>query len=74
MCPPFDPDYVFTHHPATPAKLASYDAIHDGAKRFAEVLIAHCPDCDDRVAALRLVRESAMIACAAVSLDGRLTK
>lgn len=74
MTTPFDPEYVFSHHHATPEKLAAYDAIHAGATRFAEVLIANTPPCEDRAAALRLLRESAMIACAAVALDGRLTK
>ena len=31
----FDPDYVFSHHHATPQKLADYEAIHNGAKAFA---------------------------------------
>lgn len=68
----FDPEYVFSHHHATPEKLAHYEAIHTGAKRFAEVLLEHVPSCADRVAALRLLREASMMACAAVSLDGRL--
>jgi hypothetical protein len=68
----FDPEYVFSHHHATPAKLAQYEAIHTAAKRFAEVLLAHVPPCDDRANALHLLRESAMLACAAISLDGRL--
>jgi hypothetical protein len=68
----FDPEYVFSHHSATPEKLAHYEAIHNGAKQFAEVLLAHVPQSSDQSAALRLLRESAMIACAAVALDGRL--
>ena len=68
----FDPEYVFSHHHATPEKLARYEAIHEAAKRFAEVLLAKVPACDDRAAALHLLRESAMTACAAISLDGRL--
>ena len=68
----FDPEYVFSHHRATPEQLAHYDAIHTAAKRFAEVLLAHVPACDDRAAALQLLRESAMTACAAIALDGRL--
>ena len=68
----FDPEYVFSHHPATPEKLAHYDAIHVGAKQFAQVLLDHVPECSDRVAALRLLREVSMLACAAVTLDGRL--
>jgi hypothetical protein len=68
----FDPDYVFSHHHATPEKLASYAAIHEAAKQFAEVLLKHVPACDDRTAALQYLRESAMMACAAISLEGRL--
>jgi len=68
----FDPEYVFSHHAATPQKLADYEAIHAGAKHFAQVILAHVPDCSDRVAVLRLLREASMLACAAVSLEGRL--
>ena len=67
----FDPDYVFSHHPATPEKLAHYDAIHAGAKQFAKVVLENVPECSDRLAVLRLLREASMLACAAVSLEGR---
>src|SRR5215471_10722155 len=72
--PDFDPEYVFSHHHATPEQLAHYQAIHDGAKRFAAVLIEHTPHSPDLMTALQLLRETSMIACAAVSLEGRLTK
>jgi hypothetical protein len=68
----FDPEYVFNHHHATPDKLAKYEAIHTGAKRFAEVVLANVPACGDRATVLQLLREAAMTACAAISLDGRL--
>ena len=68
----FDPEYVFSHHDASPQKLADYTAIHVGAKQFAKVILDHVPDCDDRVAVLQLLREASMLACAAVSLEGRL--
>jgi hypothetical protein len=68
----FDPDYVFSHHHATPEKLARYNAIHEAAKRFAEALLSNVPACEDRTAALQYLRESTMTACAAISLDGRL--
>lgn len=68
----FDPEYVFSHHPATPEKLAHYDALHAAAKSFAQVVLDHVPASSDRVAALRLLREASMMACAAVALDGRL--
>jgi hypothetical protein len=72
--PDFDPEYVFSHHAATPQKLAQYEAIHEGARRFAEVILANTPSSADQKTALRLLRESAMMACSAVALDGRLTK
>ena len=68
----FDPEYVFSHHSATPQKLADYDAIHTGAKLFARVILEHVPECNDRLAVLGLLREASMLACAAISLDGRL--
>ena len=68
----FDPEYVFSHHHATPEKLAKYERIHAGAKDFANVLLQHVPDCEDRIAVLQLLREASMLACAAVTLEGRL--
>jgi hypothetical protein len=68
----FDPDYVFSHHSATPKKLADFDAIHDASKRFAQTILEHVPESADRLAVLRLLREASMLACAAVSLEGRL--
>ena len=68
----FDPEYVFSHHSATPEKLARYEAIHAGAKSFAQVILDAVPEGTDRVAVLQLLREASMLACAAVSLDGRL--
>jgi len=68
----FDPEYVFSHHAATPKKLADYEAIHTGAKQFAQVILDHVPECTDRLAVLRLLRETSMLACAAIALDGRL--
>lgn len=72
--PEFDPEYVFSHHHASPGQLAHYDAIHEGAKRFAAVLLEHTPPSADLMTALQLLRETAMIACAAIALEGRLTK
>ena len=70
--PDFDPEYVFSHHAPTPEKLAHYQAIHDGAKRFAQIILAHTPPSADQTAALQLLREAAMTANAAIALDGRL--
>jgi hypothetical protein len=70
--PEFDPEYVFSHHPQTPEKIPHYEAIHAGAKQFAEIILAHAPASSDQTAALRLLREAAMMANAAVALEGRL--
>jgi hypothetical protein len=70
--PDFDPEYVFSHHHATPEKLKTYELIHESAKQFAKVIIERVPEGADRVTALRLLREASMMACAGVSLDGRL--
>lgn len=67
----FDPEYVFSHHHATPQKLADFEAIHAGAKDFAKVILDHVPECADRLAVLQLLREASMLACSAVSLEGR---
>lgn len=68
----FDPDYVFSHHSASPDKLAHYEAIHTAAKQFAQAVLTRVPNCADRDAVLHLVREASMLACSAISLDGRL--
>ncbi len=68
----FDPEYVFSHHSATPEKLAHYEAIHQAAKTFAQVILERVPNCADRDGVLHLLREASMLACSAVSLDGRL--
>ena len=70
--PDFDPEYVFSHHHATPEKLKTYELIHESAKQFAKVILERVPDGSDRTTALRLLREASMMACAGVSLDGRL--
>ncbi|HVU03759.1 MAG TPA: hypothetical protein VHE30_18500 [Polyangiaceae bacterium] len=68
----FDPEYVFNHHSASKKQLEQYAAIHESAKAFARVILDNVPACSDRSAALQLLRESAMTACAAISLEGRL--
>ena len=70
--PDFDPEYVFSHHAPTPEKLQRYEAVHDGAKHFAQIILSSTPPSADQSAALRLLREAAMMANAAIALDGRL--
>jgi hypothetical protein len=68
----FDPEYVFSHHSATPEKLAQYEAVHEAAKQFAKVILKSVPNSVDRDEVLHLLREASMLACSAISLDGRL--
>jgi hypothetical protein len=68
----FDPDYVFSHHHATPEKLKQYELIHESARELARVILANVPASSDRAAAIQLLRQASMVACAAISLDGRL--
>jgi hypothetical protein len=68
----FDPEYVFSHHHTTPEKLEQYECIHQAAKQYARVILQTVPQSKDRAAALQLLRESSMMACAAISLEGRL--
>jgi len=70
--PDFDPDYVFAHHTPTPEQVTQHERVHEAAKRFAEVILANTPQSSDRNAALRLLRESSMMANAAIALRGRL--
>ena len=63
----FDPEYVFSHHSATPEKLAHYEAIHQAAKVFAQVILERVPNCADRDGVLHLLREASMLACSAYS-------
>ena len=68
----FDPEYVFEHHTPTADKLVHYEAVHAAAKSFAQVILKHTPPSEDQAAALRLLREATMTACASIALDGRL--
>jgi hypothetical protein len=70
----FDADYVFSHHSATPEKMKQYEKIHESAKQFARVILENVPASIDRASALQLLRESAMMACSAISLDGKMKK
>jgi hypothetical protein len=62
---------IFTYHAPTGAEqLAAYQAIREAALMFARVIVVNTPRCSDQSAAIRLLRESAMTANAAVALNG----
>ena len=60
-------DNVFVYHNDL-TKNAKYQAMREAAKNLAKVILENCPDCADRSAALRQVRESVMSANAGLAL------
>lgn len=60
-------DDVFTYH-ADARRNIHYEKIRDAAKVFALAILENSPNCADKSAALRKVREAVMAANAAVAL------
>lgn len=61
---------VFKYHAPNPSQIVSYQQIRDSARATARVILDHCPDCADRSAALRNLRECVMNANASIALSG----
>jgi hypothetical protein len=61
---------IFSYHAPTPDQIPKYEAIREAARVFAAVVLASTPQCADQQAALRLLREAAMTANAAIALQG----
>ncbi len=69
----FDIEHIFTYHaPPSPEEIDSYVALRSAAYEFAKVVVKETPQCADRSAAIRLIREAVMTANAAIALGGRL--
>jgi hypothetical protein len=62
---------IFSYHPPTPEQKEHYEAIREAARVFALVIIEHTPQCADKTAAIRKLRECVMTANAAVALEGK---
>lgn len=62
----------FTYHAPTTVQLEKINAIREGAKAYAKILMSNTPSGADQSAALRLIRESSMTGNAAVVLEGKL--
>lgn len=60
---------IFSYHD-DPRKIPNYVAIRTAAKHFAEVILQNLPSCPDRTRALIAVKDSVMLANAAIALDG----
>lgn len=61
-------DDVFSYH-NDERRIPHYNAIREAAKEFARAIIKNTPECADRSAALRQVREAVMTANAAIALS-----
>ncbi len=61
---------IFSYHAPTGTQPDQYAKIREGAKAFAEILVANTPQSADQTAALRKLRECVMTANASIALDG----
>ena len=61
----------FTYHSPTPDQLPKYLKIREAARAFAEVVVECTPPSADQSAAIRLIREAAMTANAAIACGGK---
>lgn len=52
----------FTYHSPTESQAVRYQKIRDAAKYLAQTISECCPDCADRTAAFRQLRETVMTA------------
>lgn len=66
-----DLENIFKYHAPSNDQIGKYQAIRDGAKTFAEILIANTPASADQTAAVRKLRECVMTANAAIALEGK---
>lgn len=57
----------FTHHSPTAAQTRKYDSIRASAWSLALLIYDNVPDCADRTAAIRKLRECVMTANAAIA-------
>jgi len=60
---------MFTYHRPGPEQIDAHNAINEAAKHFAHVINEYCPDCPDKSAAIRLVREARMTASAGIACE-----
>lgn len=68
----YDLDHIFSDRRPTPAEANRCHTILNAAKAFAAVVQDNSPSGDDQDAVIRKIREAAMMANAAIALDGRL--
>lgn len=62
-------DKWFSYHPPKGDQVKRYEKLRAQARLFAETIMANVPDCADRSAALRKVREAVMSANAGIACE-----
>lgn len=62
---------IFSYHAPTPDQIPKYNAIREGAKVFAQIVMDNTPGPADQTVAIRKVREAVMIANASIALGGK---
>ncbi len=65
-----DLGWIFSYHSPSEDQVDRYGEIREKAKELARVILALCPPCADRSAAIRKVREAVMTANASIALHG----
>jgi hypothetical protein len=63
---------VFTYHAPTEDQIPKYEALRAAARQFAYAIFDNVPQCSDRTAAFRHLRECVMTANSAISLNGSI--
>ena len=61
----------FTYHSPTVDQIPKYQAIRDGGLALATAINENVPDCADKSAAIRKVREACMTANAGLACGGK---
>ena len=64
-------EHWFTHHPAVGDQPKRYDLLRAAGRRFALEIIALCPECADRQAAIRHVRDAVYASSASIACRGK---
>ena len=61
----------FTYHAPTPDQVKEYGVLRAHAHEFAKIVNAIVPECADKTAAIRKLRECVMTANAAIACGGK---
>jgi hypothetical protein len=68
---PVSLEWIFQYHKPTEDQIPRYERLRAAALEFSKVIEAECPNCADRTAAIRKVREAVMTANAAIAIYTR---